>query len=190
MVRESTVTDQEGPITVVVRHRVRLGKEAAFEEWLRGITQEALQFDGHMGFHIIRPTNPKRPVYLVLFRFDTLDNLTRWEESQTRADWLNRVSPLTTHPPARERHTGLEVWFSPPPGQAPPPRHKMVVVTLMALYPLISLVQFALIPLLSDWPILLRTLMTTILLVCFMTYGAMPLMTRMLSRWLYGPPGE
>jgi len=181
------VMNQEGPITVVVRHRVKLGREGPFEEWLRGITQAALRFDGHMGFHIIRPTDPKRPEYLVLFRFDTLDNLTRWEESNTREEWLDRLEPLTTHPPARERHTGMEVWFSPPPGQSPPPRYKMVAVTILALYPLISLVQFSLVPLLSDWPMLLRTLATTSLLVCIMTYGAMPLMTRMLSRWLYPP---
>jgi len=176
---------EEGPVTVVVRHRVKVGREAEFEEWLRGITQEALQFEGHMGFHIIRPTNPKRPEYLVLFKFDTLLNLTRWEDSKTREKWLERLEPLTTHPPARERHTGLEVWFSPPPGQTPPPRYKMVVVTLLTLYPLISLVQLALVPLLLEWPFMLRTLATTSLLVCVMTYAAMPLSTRLLSGWLY-----
>ncbi|WP_439625373.1 antibiotic biosynthesis monooxygenase [Gemmata sp.] len=176
----------EGPVTVVVRHRVRVGQEAAFEDWLRGVTQEALRFDGHLGFHIIRPTDPRRPEYLVLFRFDTLDHLTQWEDSAAREAWLARVAPLTTHPPARERHTGMEVWFSPPAGRAPPPRYKMVVVTVAALYPLISVVQYAVVPALGDWPLVARTLATTVLMVCVMTYAAMPLMTRVLSRWLYG----
>jgi antibiotic biosynthesis monooxygenase (ABM) superfamily enzyme len=176
----------EGPVTVVVRHRVRVGQEPAFEDWLRGITREALRFDGHLGFHIIRPTDPRRPEYLVLFRFDTLDHLARWEESDARGAWLARAEPLTTHPPARERHTGMEVWFSPPPGRGAPPRYKMVVVTVAALYPLISLVQYAVVPVLDGWPLVVRTLATTVLMVCVMTYGAMPLVTRVASRWLYG----
>jgi antibiotic biosynthesis monooxygenase (ABM) superfamily enzyme len=38
-----------------------------------------------------------------------------------------------------------------------------------------------------EWPLLLRTLVSATLLVCTMTYVAMPLATRLFSRWLYGP---
>jgi antibiotic biosynthesis monooxygenase (ABM) superfamily enzyme len=38
--------DQSGPVTVIIRHWVRPGKEAEFEDWLRGITQGASKFDG------------------------------------------------------------------------------------------------------------------------------------------------
>lgn len=174
------------PVTVVVRHRAKPGREAEFEEWLRGISRAALQFEGHLGFHVVRPTDPKRPEYLVLFRFDTLANLEKWEGSDVRREWLARAEPLVTHPPDRERHTGMEVWFTSPAGQKPPPRYKMVAVTLLAIYPLISLVQLTLAPLLADWPVLLRTLATSALLVCVMTYAAMPVVTRLFARWLYG----
>jgi uncharacterized protein len=178
----------EGPVTVVVRHRVKPGKEAEFEEWLRGITRAAGLFEGYLGYNVVRPADPSHPDYLVFFRFDTLANLEKWEESETRRQWLEQAEPLSGHPPMRERHTGLEVWFTPPAGRTQPPRYKMVVVTLLAVFPLISLVQVTLVPLLADWPILLRTLLTSVLFVCVMTYAVMPLMTRLLSRWLYGPP--
>jgi antibiotic biosynthesis monooxygenase (ABM) superfamily enzyme len=180
--------DPDGPVTVVVRHRVKPGKAAEFEEWLRGISKAALQFEGHQGFHVVRPADLGRPEYIVFFRFDTYANLERWEKSEVRRDWLSRVEPLTSHAPALERHTGMEVWFSPPAGQPPPPRYKMMVVTLLAIYPLILLVQATLVPLLAEWPLPLRTLVTAALLVCLMTYGAMPLLTRLFGRWLYGPP--
>ena len=77
-------------------------------------------------------------------------------------------------------------WFTPPAGCPQPPRYKMVLVTLLAVYPLISLVQLALVPLLGGWPLALRTLATSALLVCLMTYAAMPLATRLFARWLYG----
>lgn len=178
--------DQEGPITVVIRHRVKSGKESDFEEWLRGITKEALNFKGYLGFNVVRPSNPKHPEYVVFFRFDDFANLEKWEESEARRKWLDQLDPLTVHAPTRERHTGLEVWFTPPVGSVQPPRWKMVVVTLMAVYPLISLVQVSLVPLLSEWPFLLRTLATSALFVCLMTYTIMPLISRLFSRWLYG----
>src|SRR5262245_37733526 len=125
--------DQDGPVTVVVRHRVKPGREAEFEEWLRGISQASLAFAGHLGFNVIRPADPARPEYLVLFRFDTLDNLERWENSDERRRWMERLEPLTTRASARERQTGMDVWFTPPAGHTPPPRYKMAVVTLAAL---------------------------------------------------------
>src|SRR4051812_10287424 len=99
--------DQDGPITVVVRHRVKPGRQPEFEDWLRGITGAALQFEGHSGFNVIQPSEPRQLEYLVFFRFDTFSNLQKWEESQIRREWLDRVEPLTVHPPAWERHTGL-----------------------------------------------------------------------------------
>jgi antibiotic biosynthesis monooxygenase (ABM) superfamily enzyme len=177
--------ESEGPVTVVVRHRVKPGRETAFEQWQRGINEAALKFTGHLGFHVVRPSDPKRLEYLVIFKFDTLANLERWEQSDERRTWLEKVEPFVVHAPALERHTGMEVWFTPPPGRGQPARYKMVVVTFLALYPLISLVQATLSPHLSEWPLLLRTLTTTVLLILVMTYAAMPLVTRLLSRWLY-----
>src|SRR5687767_558456 len=97
--------ESDGPVTVVVRHRIRPGREAEFEEWLRGISRAALQFEGCLGFNVVRPSDPRRPEYVVFFRFDTFDHLEKWEESETRRQWLERVEPLTLDAPEREQHT-------------------------------------------------------------------------------------
>ena len=180
---------QEGPVTLAVRHRIKPGREAEFEEWLRGISREAMTFDGHFGYNVVRPSDTGRPEYLVFLRFDTFDNLERWEASEARQQWLGRLAPMTLHPPTREKHTGMEVWFTPPSGRSAPPRYKMAAVSLLAIYPLILLAQWALGPLLAGWPVPLRTLATSAILVGLMTYLVMPLMTRVFTRWLYGPPG-
>lgn len=171
--------------TLVISHRVRPNKRSDFEEWLRGITRAAVEFEGYLGFNLVRPTNPGKPEYLIFLRFDTFAHLEKWEKSETRREWLERVKPLTVAEAQRERHTGLEVWFTPPTGCTPPPRYKMVVVTLLAIYPLISTLQMVLIPHLMAWPTMLRTLVTSALLICLMTYLVMPLVTRLFSRWLY-----
>jgi antibiotic biosynthesis monooxygenase (ABM) superfamily enzyme len=181
--------EQDGPVTLVIRHLVKRDRQAEFEEWLRGITRAVLQCEGSLGSNVVRPTDPHRLEYVIFLRFDRFANLERWEGSEVRRQWLERVEPLTLQAPTRERHSGLEVWFTPPPGRAQPPRAKMIVVTLLAIYPLILLAQLTLAPLLASWPLVLRTLVTAGLLVCLMTYLAMPLMTRLFATWLYGRPG-
>jgi antibiotic biosynthesis monooxygenase (ABM) superfamily enzyme len=183
--------EQDGPVTVVVRHRVRPGKEAEFEEWLRGISGAARSFEGHRSLNVVRPGDLRRPEYLVFFQFDTFANLEKWEKSEERLEWLKRVAPLTVRSSPWERHTGMEVWFSPHAGQVQPPRWKMAIVTLLAIYPLVLLVQVTVAPLLEPWPLLLRTLVISSLFVCLMTYVVMPLMTnRVFGWWLYGPARE
>lgn len=178
-------THQPGPVTIVVRHLVKQGREAAFEEWLRGITAAMLQFEGQEGYSVVRPSGKMQPEYLVFFRFDSFENLEKWESSAERRAWLDRLESFSSREPVRERHTGLEVWFSPPSGLSLP-RWKMVIVTLLAIYPLISLVQLLLVPVLPDLPVLVRTLITSTLLVFLMTYVVMPVMTQLFSSWLYG----
>jgi uncharacterized protein len=181
---------EEGPVTVVVHQQVRPGHESDFENWLRGITQAMQGFGGHPGFQVRRPADPGNPEYLVLIRFDTLADLEAWERSDARREWLERAEPLVARPFVRERHTGLEVWFSPPPGRAQPPRYKQVVVTAVAVYPLLLLTQVVLVPTLGDWPVLARPLAVAGLMVPMMTYLVMPLATRVFARWLYGPGGR
>ena len=101
--------NQEGPVTVAVRHRVRPGREAEFEAWLKGISREAMAFEGHQGYHVVRPADTGRHEYLVFLRFDSFANLERWEASEVRRQWLEQAEPLTLHAPAREHYTGMKV---------------------------------------------------------------------------------
>jgi antibiotic biosynthesis monooxygenase (ABM) superfamily enzyme len=84
----------------------------------------------------------------------------------------------------------LEVWFTPGPGQASPPRWKLAAVTALTIYPLILLVHFLLGPFLVELHVFVRSLISAVLLVCVMTYFAMPMMTRLFSGWLYHRPIE
>jgi hypothetical protein len=89
----------------------------------------------------------------------------------TTRSWIRPLLARASRPPAARPH---------------PPRWKMVVVRLLAVYPLICLVQLLLVPLLEDLLLPVRTLVTSVLLVCLMTYLGMPLMTHLFSGWLSG----
>ncbi len=99
--------------------------------------------------------------------------------------------------PTYRTATGLETWFKLPGHTVlvPPPKYKMAVLVFVALIPLILLVAFSLdlvtdqeylaasIEFSSDF--LVRTAVSTLIVVVLMTWVAMPLLTRLAGRWLY-----
>jgi antibiotic biosynthesis monooxygenase (ABM) superfamily enzyme len=184
------------PVTVIVKRIAKKDKTKEFEEWLSGISKEVSRQEGSMGIDIIRPTdNESKPEYVIIFRFNNYDNLTKWEKSSIRNEWLQKGRELVEADPDVQKLTGLEFWFTPYFKQksspliplSPPPRYKMAIVTI----PVISILLLTLVPqihvltemLLIPYPIrLVIALMITVLL---MTYLIMPLLTKLLRPWLF-----
>ena len=85
----------------------------------------------------------------------------------------------------------LETWFTLSTDQAivPPLRYKMAIVTWLAIFPLITLVSWAMGAVLTaagrELPLIAHTFVATALLVPLMTYVVMPRMTRLFAGWLY-----
>ena len=61
----------------------------------------------------------------------------------------------------------------------------MVIVTWLAVFPLLTAFNYTLQPLSLGMPIWLRVLIGTTLVVPLMTYVVMPRMTRLFKAWLY-----
>jgi antibiotic biosynthesis monooxygenase (ABM) superfamily enzyme len=68
----------------------------------------------------------------------------------------------------------LEAWFDLPPGLPPPSRHRMAIPSWLGIWPLVSLVFWLVPPYLSTLPFLVRTPLTTALVVLAMAYVVMP----------------
>lgn len=175
------------PVTVVISRRVKPGCEKAFEKFISGITAAAMTFEGHLGANVFRPSSPKDHEYQIIFKFDRASNLRIWEESECRRQWLARAESLRLEPAKIRVITGLETWFTLPSPKpiVPPPRYKMAVITLLALFPLIQLANLILVPIFKPLPPLLSSLIITVIIILLMTYVVMPRMTKLFSRWLY-----
>ncbi len=185
MEANAKLADQSGPVTVSVARTIVPGREADYEDWLRGITEQALQFPGHMGVNVIRPTRGSRE-YVTIFRFDSYEHSRRWEDSDVRRRWLERLHGIIEGPGAVRKGTGLEFWFSLPelPATHPSP-HKMALVLLVVVYLLVMLINAGLSPVAMDWPLAVRVFVTVLLQVLLMTYVVMPRVTHLLRGWLY-----
>jgi len=185
------------PVTVIVKRIAKKDKIREFEQWLSGISKEVSRQKGSMGIDIIRPTNNNKSKleYVVIFRFNNYDNLTKWEKSPVRNEWLQKGRKLVEADPDVQKLTGLEFWFtpyfkdesSPMIPLNPPPRYKMVIVTI----PVISILLLTLVPQINiltellSIPFPIRLVIAITITVLLMTYVIMPLLTKLLKSWLF-----
>lgn len=188
------------PVTVIVKRIAKKDKIKEFEEWLSGISKEVSRQEGSIGIDIIRPTpnttnSKSKSEYAVIFRFNSYDNLEKWEKSPIRNEWLQKGRKLAESDPDVQKMTGLEFWFTPYfkdesspliPLQ-PPPRYKMVIVTI----PVISILLLTLVPQINfltemlSIPFPVRLVIALTITVLLMSYVIMPLLTKLLKFWLF-----
>jgi len=101
-------------------------------------------------------------------------------------------TPIPLYPPVRQLHP-----FRPAPERrrtrpaesraarpAGAPRYKLALLTWVAAYPVITVILGLIGPELADWPLGLRTLVVSLLMVATLTWLVMPMLTRLLRPWL------
>jgi antibiotic biosynthesis monooxygenase (ABM) superfamily enzyme len=185
--RNRAASGGDPPVTAVASRRVKQGREQEFEERLSGILAAASEAPGYLGSEVLRPSDSEDDnEYRVVFRFDHASNLHAWENSEERQRWLRELEPLL-HEEKVHVLTGLETWFTLPSkvGEPSPPRYKMVVVTWLGVFPIVTIIFSLFGHWLNLLPTLVRTLVFTAVMVTLMTYVIMPRMTRLFSFWLY-----
>jgi Antibiotic biosynthesis monooxygenase len=94
--------DTAGPVTATVTRRVKPGHEAAYEEFLAGISGAAKAFPGYLGEEVFRPAGGAGGEYRIVYRFD----------SPALAEWMSQpllAAMLTGTPPPRTgaRHASI-----------------------------------------------------------------------------------
>ncbi|RLA39306.1 MAG: antibiotic biosynthesis monooxygenase [Gammaproteobacteria bacterium] len=183
------LSQDAGPVTMSIARTVVPGRERDYEEWLKGITADAVKYPGHMGVNVLRPTGSSSE-YVAIFRFDSYEHLCAWQASPERKSWLASLEGLVEGEDRVQKSMGMEYWFSLPelPDSQPSP-HKMALVLFVVVLCLVLLLNVTFYPFMSEWPLLARTGVTVLFQVVLMTYVVMPRVTRILKPWLYGKPG-
>jgi heme-degrading monooxygenase HmoA len=123
--------DQGSPGTVVVKRQVRRGKEKDYEVWLERLIAGAASLPWYLGTNVLRPST-KAGEYTSVFGFDTVEHLLAFEESDLRRRALSEVEALVEADAVWQRLTGLELWFTAPPGTVmpQPSRFRMALVMI------------------------------------------------------------
>lgn len=175
------------PVTVVVSRRVKPGCEAAYEAWLDPLIKAASAMRGYVGAKVQRPRPGDGLTYTSVFRFESVETLRAFEASDLRRRALAEVSPLVEADAVWNRLTGLELWFTPPPGTVvpQPSRFRMALVMIAVVYGLVLSIGQLVSLTLAEAPKPVRLLVTIVIEVFLLTYVLMPRLTRWLARWIY-----
>jgi len=185
--RLDAATESE-QVSAIIQHEVRPDAVPRYERWLERIMPAAAGFGGHRGAHVVRHPGHGPRRYSVALRFESLAHAQNWFGSDVRRALMEEAKELLVREETVSTLSGLELWFDTAPGHRPPPRWKMFLVTVAAIYPLTLLVPWALQPLLSVMAAarqpLLYHLAVAVAIVALMTWVVMPCVTRWLAAWL------
>lgn len=182
-------SDDQGA-TVVITHRVREGRHADYEGWLKEIILLCQDWPGFLDRNIVRPIPGLTETYTVIIRFDTKTHLQGWLESSDRARLIEKVRPLFVTDDDFFVSSGLDFWFTPGGAKARVPvRWKQYLVTWSAIYPLVLVVPPVVARVMASLGApdnhALTTLFVTATVVFLMVYVVMPHYTKLIQRWLF-----
>jgi len=172
------------PIHIAITRRVKPGCEADFQKALQEFFKTSF---AHIGVHgasmLVPPPGSPSPEFGILRSFANAQERDAFYASAMFKTWEDQIKPLTEGDPVHRELTGLEAWFRSP--QNPPPRWKMAVATYLGVGPGIMGVSLAIGPVVRSWNFLLNNLVFNACVVALLTWVVMPLITRILHRWLH-----
>jgi uncharacterized protein len=177
------------PAVAVLIRDIRPGRERAYEVLARRMVQASERFPGHLAATMLHEQDSS--TYTVVYAFTDRGALEAWLDSPERRRLVAQADACSRAHGRLPSLTGLETWFTLPhqPTIKPPPRWKMWLVSLLAIYPLVVAFQAALVPKIKGWPLLVRSAALPLTLLTLMTFIVMPVVTRVARPWL-SPPGE
>jgi len=176
--------------SVVITHHILDGKEQQYEKWLNEIVPISKHSQGFIDLQIVRPIPHLTFVYTVIIRFDTIENLKKWMESDNRKLLIEKASPFFRKHDNYKIKSGLDFLFNAEnEGNKVPVRWKQFLVTWSAIYPLSLLIPLLVLPFLRLLQIpayhYFDALVISGVVVFLMVFLVMPNYTKLIKKWLY-----
>jgi antibiotic biosynthesis monooxygenase (ABM) superfamily enzyme len=85
---------EDGPVTIVIQTRARLGQDHAFAQWESRINAVVAEQPGFIDLSVVPPNPPAQPDWLVLLRFKDMAAATGWLRSDRRRSLLVELQPM------------------------------------------------------------------------------------------------
>jgi antibiotic biosynthesis monooxygenase (ABM) superfamily enzyme len=175
-------TAQIGPVHVAITRTVKPGCEHDFEQAINDFFQRAEHQPGVAGAYLIKPLHgSEQREYGILRSFDSVGAKEQFYASELYSDWNRTVAPLVEGAPQRHELHGMEAFFR---QQSAPPAWKMALVTWLGVNPAVYLSASAVKATGIGLPMLAELLLVNALVVATLTWGIMPLLTRLAGPWL------
>jgi antibiotic biosynthesis monooxygenase (ABM) superfamily enzyme len=172
--------------SAVVVQRVPPAVREWFLEWQQGITQAAETFAGYRGTDVYAPPEGRPEPWVIVLHFDDDQSLDQWLGSPQRAAWLEKLRGKVEGGAVKVLSGGFGPWFAglAGPSATVPPSWKMALTVLLGLYPTVMLLTLFVGPYTSPLGLAVSMLSGNALSVSLLQWAVMPVLTRLLGRWL------
>jgi hypothetical protein len=178
---------ESGPVTVVIRRRIKSGFAQAYEALEKEISTDAAAQPGYLGSTFLRPEGGTDRDFVTIVRFDSYESMIQWEHSAAGKALIDRADAMSETPANIRRSAGLSLWFTPR-HPTSPSRWKMVLVLTVSIFILAEIITPLLNPGLGLLPQPLALLISLGIQVALLTYFVLPWLTTLLAKWLYNGP--
>lgn len=175
---------ESGSVTVLVNRTVPAAQENAFLGTLKELLRDFDRFPGTSGSMVFRRKVAGGVEFSVLQQFAGKAEHDAWAGSPGFSRWLTAMAPPQPTPGHVHRYSGMDAFFVSAQAPDAPPRWKMAVLLMLAVYPLSLALSIWGAPLLALLPVLVGTLLTSVFMVLLMTYVLVPILTKIFQGWL------
>ncbi len=178
---------KSGPVTVVIRRRIKSGFAQAYEGLEKEISIDAAAQEGYLGSTFLRPEGGTDRDFVTIVRFDSYESMMQWEHSAAGKALIDRADAISETPADIRRSAGLSLWFTPR-HPTSPSRWKMVLLLTVSIFILAEIMTPLLNPALSLLPQPLALFISLGIQIALLTYFVLPWLTTLLAKWLYDVP--
>ncbi|MGZ4901796.1 MAG: antibiotic biosynthesis monooxygenase [Halobacteriota archaeon] len=173
-----------GPVTVIIRRRIKPGFAEAYEALEREISADAAVHAGYLGSTFLRPESGTDRDFVTIVRFDSYTSMLQWEQSASGTALIDRADAMSEAPADIRRSAGLSLWFTPP-HPTSPSRWKMALLLTISIFILAEVMEPLLRPAFDLLPQPLALFTSLAIQVSLLTYFVLPWLTTTLAKWLY-----
>ena len=163
--------NQPEPITVSVSRTVKAGRETDFERALHEFVGRSLTLPGQHGVHIMRPApGSGSREYGIIRKFANREALMEFRTSPEYLAWNQLATDMTEGAGRTSELTGLESWFTLPGANLKPlPKWKMAIATFLGVFPVVTILNLSIGPLVRQWHFLLANAVFNACVVTLLT---------------------
>ena len=175
-------------LTLVISEVVRLDRIQEYEDWAKDFLEVVEQYEGFIGVDVLRPGDHSHPEYVIIIIFGSFGHLKSFQESSDFDAWISKAQEFIVGEAHIQKASGYEIWFTLPDESRFMPKpayYKMVIISTIAVFALVLIIDAILGPLIDGLPYLLSLLISVIAVAALMTYPVLPYMTHWLNFWLY-----
>ncbi|NNC81842.1 MAG: hypothetical protein HKN94_17000 [Acidimicrobiales bacterium] len=173
----------DDPVTAVASFRILPGHEDAFEKGYESLIDVLETYEGFLRAQLFPPVEGVQDETVIVFSFQSREELDVWLRSDERRISLNKLDEHMDGERQVNVVGGFGGWFSV--GQRQVKTWKQAAVVLVALYPVVLLLNEALALILpDDVPYALEVLIGLVASVSLLSWLLMPRLTKLLDGWL------